>query len=410
MPTDSYAPLRRPAFRRFLAGAQAVTLANQVLAITAGYHLYDLTHSAWCLLLVGLMSYLPIFLFSLLAGWAADHFDRRKVLSLTLCLHFAASAGLLALVLSDGPQWPWYPLLFLAATSRAFYTPSAVSLYPLLIEPGEMPRAVSWNSANYQAAAIVGPILGGLLLHHFGVAGALIFVGAGAVLYLALLPRLVLLRHPPEPLVESLKDKVLGGFSFVWNDKAIFGALSVDFVAVLFGGVEGILPMFQKDVLHCGPLGLGFLRAAMFAGALVMSFFMAHRPPMQKPGKIMLACVGGFGVCMLCFAASSNLYLSLLALMVAGMLDQVSVLVRQTLVQVRTPETLRGRVQAVNFLFIGSSNELGEVESGLSAGLLGPVGSVVLGGVAVLVVVSIWAVKFPALRSLPGLGPREKSC
>ena len=139
MPTDSYAPLRRPAFRRFLAGAQAVTLANQVLAITAGYHLYDLTHSAWCLLLVGLMSYLPIFLFSLPAGWAADHFDRRKVLSLTLCLHFSASAGLLALVLSDGPQWPWYPLLFLAATSRAFYTPSAVSLYPLLIEPGRCP-------------------------------------------------------------------------------------------------------------------------------------------------------------------------------------------------------------------------------------------------------------------------------
>jgi len=169
------------------------------------------------------------------------------------------------------------------------------------------------------------------------------------------------------------------------------------------------MPMFQKDVLHCGPLGLGFLRAAMFAGALAMSFFMAHRPPMQKPGRIMLACVGGFGLCMLGFAASRNLCLSLLALMAAGMLDQVSVLVRQTLVQVRTPETLRGRVQAVNFLFIGSSNELGEVESGLSAGLLGPVGSVVLGGVAVLVVVSIWAIRFPALRDLPGLGPREKS-
>jgi len=407
MRSDSYAPLRRPAFRRFLTGAQAITLANQVLAITAGYHLYDLTHSAWSLLLVGLMSYLPILLLSLPAGWAADHFDRRKVLTLTLCLHLAASVGLLALVLSGGPVWCWYPLLFLAAASRAFHTPSAVSLYPLLIEPEEMPRAVSWNSANYQVGAIVGPILGGFLLHQFGVAGALTFVVAGAVLYLSLLPGLVLLRHPPEPLVEPLKHKVLKGFGFVWNDKAIFGALSVDFVAVLFGGVEGILPMFQKDILHCGPLGLGFLRAAMFVGALVMSVFLAHRPPMRKPGKTMLASVGGFGLCMLCFAASGNLYLSLAALMIAGMFDQVSVLVRQTLVQMRTPEALRGRVQAVNFLFIGSSNELGEVESGLTAGLLGPVGSVVLGGVAVLVVVCTWAVTFPALRDLPGLGERE---
>jgi len=408
MLSDSYAPLRRPAFRRFLTCAQALTLANQVLAITAGYHLYDLTHSAWSLLLVGLMSYLPILLFSLPAGWAADHFDRRKVLAFTLCLHLASSISLLALVLLGGPEWPWYPLLFLAATSRAFHSPSAVSLYPLLIEPGEMPRAVSWNSANYQAGAIVGPILGGLLLHQFGVTGAITFVAAGPVLYLSLLPGLVLLRYPPTPLVEPLKDKVLKGFKFVWNDKAICGALSVDFVAVLFGGVEGILPMFQKDILHCGPLGLGFLRAAMFVGALMMSFFLAHRPPMRKPGKTMLACVGGFGLCMLCFAASRNLYLSLVALIAAGMFDQVSVLVRQTLVQMRTPEALRGRVQAVNFLFIGSSNELGEVESGLTAGLLGPVGSVLLGGVAVLAIVSIWAVTFPALRDLPSLGARDK--
>ncbi|MEI6604864.1 MAG: MFS transporter [Verrucomicrobiota bacterium] len=409
MPSDSYAPLRRPAFRRFLTGAQALTLSNQVMAITAGYHLYDLTHSAWSLLLVGLMSYLPILLFSLPAGWAADHFDRRKVLTLTLCLHLAASASLLALVWLGGPEWPWYPLLFVAATSRAFHTPSAVSLYPLLIEAEEMPRAVSWSSANYQAAAIMGPILGGCLLHQFGVAGALTFVLAGPVLFLLLLPGLVLLRHPPKPVDEPLKDKVLKGLGFVWNDKAIFGALSVDFVAVLFGGVEGILPMFQKDILHCGPLGLGFLRAAMFVGALMMSIFLAHRPPMRKPGKAMLASVGGFGLCMLCFAASRHLYLSLATLVAAGMFDQVSVLVRQTLVQMRTPEALRGRVQAVNFLFIGSSNELGEVESGLTAGLLGPVGSVLLGGMAVLVIVSTWAVTFPALRDLPGLGAREKT-
>jgi hypothetical protein len=228
----------------------------------------------------------------------------------------------------------------------------------------------------------------------------------GPLLNLAIIPTLKLMREPKPPLTEPLKKKILGGFHFVWEHQAIFGALSVDFVAVLFGGVEGILPMFAKDLLHCGPEGLGFLKAAIFVGAFLMSMALLRRPNLPRPGRAMLAAVAGFGACMLVFAWSRNFALSFGALVAAGMFDQVSVYVRQSLVQLRTPEHLRGRVQAVNFLFIGSSNELGEFESGVTAGWLGPVGSVIMGGVAVLLTVATWSVVFKELRQLDSLTPR----
>jgi MFS family permease len=403
--TDAFSPLRRSGFRRFILGAFGVNLAYQFLAVTAGFFLYDSTHQAWSLAALGLANYLPVLILSLPAGWAADHFDRRRVLQCSQAIQLAAALGLALLAWRQGPIWGWYPLVFLHGCGRALQTPSSVSLYPLLIEPDEVPRGVSWNSANYQFGAVVGPVLAGFIVHWLGVVASLGVVVAGPAVSLVLISRLDMLRQPPVPSVEPLRQKVLGGFRFVRSQRAILGALSVDFVAVLFGGVDGILPMFAADILHVGAWGLGLLRAAIFLGALIMSMGLLRRPLLPRPGKTMLAAVAGFGLCMLVFARSHSFWLSFGALVAAGMLDQISVYVRQTLVQLRTPEHLRGRVQAVNFLFIGSSNELGEFESGVTAAWLGPVGSVLMGGVAVLLTVGTWSVLFKELRDLDSLTP-----
>lgn len=403
MPNDAYAPLRRPAYRRYVEGSLATTIAEQVLRVTAGNHLYATTHSAWPLALVGLMAYLPTLTLSLPAGWASDHFPRRSVIAVSLSLQVLGLAGLALLSGLDGPQWPWYPLLFLAGCGRALLTPAGVSLYPQLLEPSEVPRGVSWNSATNQAGTVLGLLAGGLLLHWFTVTETLCIALAGPLIYLFLLPGLKALRELPPPMEEPLREKLLGGFKFVWAQKPILGALSLDFVAVLFGGASGIAPMFALDILHCGSIGQGALMAAPFVGSLIMGFRLAHHPVLPRPGRAMLLAVAGFGVCMLVFGWSRRLDLSLAALAASGMFDQVSVYVRQTMVQLRTPESLRGRVQAVNFLFIGSSNELGEFESGVSAAVLGPVGSALMGGAAVLLVVMAAYRVFPELVKLPSL-------
>jgi MFS family permease len=401
---DAYAALRRSPYRAFLTGAFLKNLGNQALTVTVAWHLYERTNSAWALAAIGLCNYLPILFFSLPAGGLADHFDRRAVLRWTLVLEVLATLSLAALAWSGAdPAW-WYLFIFLGACGRAVGQPSAVSLYPLLLAEEEVPNAVTWGSANFQAGAILGPVLGGLLLHALGPERTLAVAAAGPLAYLLLLLRMPLYRPQPLPsLAEPLRQRLLGGFRFVWDERAIFAALSLDFVAVLFGGVEGIMPIFARDYLRCGEIGFGLLKAAPFAGSLLMSLSIPHRPPLRYPGRDMLVAVAGFGACMAVFALSRQLWLSLLALLLSGFLDQVSVYVRQTLVQLRTPEALRGRVQAVNFLFIGSSNELGEAESGLTAALLGAVPSVLMGAGAVLALVGLWAWAFPQLRHLAPL-------
>ena len=403
--TDAYAPLRRPSFRRFLAGAFAANVGTQILKVAAGYEIYRSTHSVQALLGLGLVAYLPILALSLQAGWLVDRFERRGVLAGALALQALSAAGLALLVHAGGPVWAWYPLLLVAASGRAIQSPAAVSVYPALLEPKELSRGVTWNSATYQVGCVVGPLLGGLLLSGLGTTMTLGLVALGPLICMALLPGLALLRPFPPMADERPRERLMGGFTFLGRNRAILGALAVDFVAVLFGGVDGILPMFAADILRCGPVGLGALNAAPFVGSLIMSFRLAHRPRLKRPGRLMLGAVLAFGLCMLAFAVSRHLAGSLLALLGSGLFDQVSVYVRQSLVQLRTPEALRGRVQAVNFLFIGSSNELGECESALSAWVLGPVGSVVLGGVAVLLVVLGAARIFPELRRLKTLEP-----
>jgi MFS family permease len=399
-PHDPYEALRHPGYRLYLLATQGMNLAGQIATIAVGWTLYDRTASAWPLALVGLATYLPIFSFSLPAGLLADHVDRKKFLSMTVSTQLVAFLGLAWAAHVQAPLAVWYGLVFLWASARAIQTPLAVSFYPSLMPKETVANSVSWNSSNFQISAVAGPVLGGLFLAAFGPAKAFATAAMGPAIYLVILPflrpmREVVAANSKEPL----KDRLLGGWKFLRSENVIRWALTLDLFAVLFGGADAILPIYAKDLLHVGPLGLGWLKAAIFAGAFTMSVFIAHRP-LKKAGLSMLLAVAGFGACMITFSLSRVYWLSFLALYAAGLMDAISVVVRQTMVQVRTPEHLRGRVQAVNFLFIGSSNELGEFESGTTAALVGPVWSVLAGGMITVAVVALVACIAPELRQL----------
>jgi MFS family permease len=302
--------------------------------------------------------------------------------------------------LHDGPLWPWYACLFAAATARAFLTPSGVAFYPTLMPESMVANAVPWNSANFQIGAVAGPILGGLLFAWKGSQAAFAAAALGFVIYFACLALIKPLRpFKAKPRRHSMGQLLTQGLGFIYSEKLILAPISLDLFAVLFGGVEALLPIFAKDILGVGAVGLGFLRAAPFLGAFVMGLFIAHQP-MTKAGRNMLLAVAGFGLCMITFGLSRNIWLSLAALAVSGALDAISVVVRQTIVQLRTPQAMLGRVQAVNFLFIGSSNELGEFESGMTAAAFGPVGSVIGGGLLTLLVVLAASRIWPELKNL----------
>jgi MFS family permease len=400
---DPYGALRHGAFRRFLVGAQALHLGGQAIDLALGYHLYQLTGSAWSLAFMGLAKYLPIFLLSLPAGLLVDVVERRLIMRVTLTVQSLAALGLCYLSVHGGPLPLWYGLILAWSSARAVHTPASVSFYPTLIPEGSIGNAVPWNSSNFQMGAMVGPALAGFLIAWHGPEAAFLFGAAGPAFFLFMLMGISPVRtYAPPASKEGIAKRVAGGWHFVAAHKPILAALTLDLFAVLFGGVEAILPMFAKDILHVGPVGLGFMKAAPFAGAFAMSFYLAHHP-MRKAGRSMLLAVAGFGLCMAVFGLSTIYAVSLMALFLSGVLDNISVVVRQTLVQVTTPEGLRGRVQAVNFLFIGSSNELGEFESGVAAASLGAVSSVLAGGVVVLLVVAAVAWKWPQLRELGSL-------
>jgi MFS family permease len=406
---DPYEALRYPGYLLYLLVTQASHLANQVAYIAIGWTLYDRTASAWPLAFVGLAMYLPIFSFSLPAGLLADHPRRKAFLAYAVAGQFLAFLGLAWAVHVQAPLAVWYGLVFLSATASAVRTPLAVSFYPTLIPMEAVANSVTWNSSNFQVSAIAGPVLGGALLHWLGPAQAFAVAAAGPALYLLGLPFLKPLRQAASAnAAETLRARILGGWHYLQKESVIRWALTLDLFAVLFGGADAIMPIFAKDILHVGPLGLGWLKAAGFAGALCMSLWVAHRP-LRHAGRSMLLAVGAFGLCMVTFSLSHSYLLSFAALFTAGAMDAISVVVRQTMVQVRTPEHLRGRVQAVNFLFIGSSNELGEFESGMTAAWFGPVGSVLYGGLATLGVVAWVAMASPELRRLARLDKAEPS-
>ncbi|MEO8152995.1 MAG: MFS transporter [Rhizobacter sp.] len=384
------------AFMRFWYARVAATIGNQMLMVAVGWQMYALTGSAWDLGLVGLLQFLPALLLTLVAGHVADRYDRTRILA--LCMAGQAAIALLLTVATHG-HWANRSLLLVLSvalgTAKAFQMPAQQALVPSLVPIAMLPRALAFSSMGMQAAIIGGPALGGFIY----VAGANVVYAVcgaafvlGGVLYLRI-------GHPhvPPPKEPASLSTVLAGVKFIWQRPVVLGAISLDLFAVLLGGATALLPMFAKDVLHVGPWGLGLLRAAPAAGALCISAALTRWPITRRVGHVMFAAVAIYGVATLAFALSTVFVLSLLALWVSGAADMVSVVIRQSLVQLETPDAMRGRVSAVNSIFIGASNQLGEFESGATAALLGPVGSVLLGGVGTLAVAALWMKLFPAL-------------
>lgn len=373
------------------------TLANQMLMVAVAWQMYDITGSAWDLGLVGLFQFVPQLAMTLPAGHLVDRLHRGRVFA--ACMAAQTLVALLLLAAIPGGFATRGLLLGISIVfgiSRAFQMPAQQALIPQLVPPLLLVRAIALSTSGIQAAIICGPALGGVLY----TVGVITVYGTGAAL-LALAFALTLAvryEHRPSNSANTLRS-VFAGVSFVWSHKILLGAMSLDLFAVLLGGATALLPIFARDILHTGPVGLGLLRAAPAVGALTMSLALARWPLENRVGFRMLACVAAFGVCMIVFGLSSNFTLSLLALAISGAVDNVSVVIRLTLMQLETPDEMRGRVAAVNTIFIGASNQLGEFESGATAALFGPVGSVVLGGIGTLLVAAGWIQLFPALAT-----------
>ena len=371
-------------------------MATMMFSVAVGWQVYALTHSAFALGMVGLAQFVPAFLLTLPGGLAADRFDRRTMLLASYALVILVGAVLLALSLHPSPSATWiFAVIAFIGVGRAFMAPANGSLLPLLVAPELFPRAVAWNSTVFQVAIIAGPALGGILY----TLGPWLVYGTATGLLLSGFICIASMRGQWK--VQSAAsgwDGLLEGVRFVFAKKAILGAISLDLFAVLFGGATALLPIFARDILDTGPWGLGILRSSPAIGALLMALWLAHHPIRGRAGRRMFAAVAVFGLCTILFALSRSFWLSALTLIVLGAVDMVSVIVRHTLVQVSTPDAMRGRVSAVNMLFIGASNELGEFESGVTAAWFGTIPATALGGVGTLIIVLLWLRFFPTLR------------
>ena len=392
----------RPFIRFWLARLAAV-LAQQMLMVAVAWQMYDLTGSAWDLGLVGLFQFVPALLLTLPAGHLVDKLRRGRIFA--LCMLAQGGVALLLVLATEGAFISRELILglsILLGAARAFQMPSQQALLPMLVPTHLLERAVTLGSTGMQAGVICGPALGGLI---YAAGAAWVYGVAGGLLLLAF--GLMLSVHDPfQPSTEQTTlASVLAGVQFVWQNKLLLGATSLDLFAVLLGGATALLPIYARDILHVGPAGLGLLRGAPAAGALLMSLLMLRWPIQRKVGPWLLGSVAVFGLATVVFGLSEHFGLSLLALAITGAFDNISVVMRMTLVQLETPNEIRGRVSAVNSIFIGASNQLGEFESGATAALFGAVGSVVLGGVGTLAVAAGWFRLFPALarrdRMLP---------
>lgn len=389
------------AFMRMWFARLFGTTGNQMLMVAVGWQMYELTGSAWDLGLVGLYQFVPALLLTLVAGHVADRLHRGRIVA--ACLVTQASVALILVSATQGwgasHGWASRELLLgvsvLLGVARAFQMPAQQALTPMLVPPAMLPRAMAFSSAGMQAAVIGGPALGGLIF----VAGATAVYATSALLFATgcVLISRVDYEHLPPPREPVSLRSLLAGAEFVWQRKALLGAVSLDLFAVLLGGATALLPMFAKDILQVGPWGLGLLRAAPAVGALLTSAVLTRWPMERRVGRTMLSAVALYGLCMVAFGLSTSFVLSLVLLAISGGADMVSVVVRQTLMQIETPNAMRGRVSAVNSVFIGASNQLGEFESGATAALLGPVGSVVAGGIGTLLVAALYVRSFPAL-------------
>jgi MFS family permease len=398
---DPYAAFRFRDFRLLIGGRFIAQLGEAMVSIAIGYELYLRTRDPLLLGLVGLVQVLPVIALSLLGGYVADRFNRRLVTGLSQALLVLCSVGLTWVSLTEGPLWVLYAILTVIGVARAFNNPAESALTPQTVEPEYYGNATTWNSVMWQSSAIIGPAVGGFLIAAFGTALAVYIFNI--IAGLVLITVLFLLRSeqrdfgdPDAHPWEAVKD----GLRFLRSAKILLAAITLDMFAVLLGGAIALMPIYATDILHVGADGLGILRAAPSVGALLMALLLARLPPIRKAGWTLLWAVAGFGLATIIFGISTNFWLSLLMLALTGALDNISVVIRGTLFLTETPDALRGRVGAVNYLFIGISNEMGSFESGVAAALLGPVGAVVFGGVGTMVVVALVAWRSPQLRAL----------
>ena len=383
------------AFLLFWLARLSGTMANQMLMVALAWHMYDITSSAWDLGLVGLFQFVPALVFTLPAGHVADRLHRGRIFATCMLTQALAGAVLLAAIYGHfGTRELILGISVLLGMARAFQMPAQQALTPQLVPPVLLQRAITLSASAMQAAIICGPALGGVL-YTFG--PATVYACSMALLLLAGVLALTVNYHHKTARAAANWSSVLAGVSFVWQRKVILGATTLDLFAVLLGGATALLPIYARDLLQTGPVGLGLLRGAPAVGALVMSLVLVRWPLKRKVGHKLLLAVAIFGLATVVFGLSRSFPISLLALVITGAADSVSVVTRNTLVQLETPDEMRGRVSAVNSIFIGASNQLGEFESGAVAELWGPVMSVVSGGIGTLLIAAAWFKLFPAL-------------
>jgi len=397
--TRGTAAFRFSGFRLYQIARFCIVFCTEMQSVAVGWQVYEITHRPLDLGLTGLVQFLPpVFLF-LVAGHVTDHVDRRKLL--TLCYVGYALSSLLLLVVTlhkSGSVAPIFAILFLVGTVRSFSMPASRALLPQLVPEEQFQNAVAWNSSIFQCATILGPALGGLLYALFRGPAAVYATALSAGVIAILTTLRIQTQSKPRPREPFNVKNVFAGFHYIWTHKLILGSISLDLFAVLLGGAVALLPVYAKEILRTGPWGLGLLRSAPGIGAAVMALLLAYQPIRKRAGATMLWCVAGFGIFTVVFGFSRSLPLSLLSLFFVGAADMVSVVVRGVLIQIETPDEMRGRVNAVDMIFIGASNELGEFESGLAAQWLGAVPAVVLGGIGTIAVTIFWVWLFPELR------------
>ena len=406
---DAYVALRHRDFRWYVFSLFSMVLGSQLQAVVVGWQVYSITHDPLSLGLMGLAEALPFIGIALPAGYLADRWNRRTVSVVALSILALCSVALLALsgtpgLLARVGVVPVYAVIFTTGVARGLLQPARQALGAELVPRAQLENAIAWRSSTWQTAAVVGPALGGLL---YGFAGPVAGYAVGTGFMLVALACMLALQYRAGG--RMMDDMPIGvsltsGLRFVWSQPVILGALSLDLFSVFLGGAEALLPVFASEILRVGPQGLGILRAAPAFGAVSMGIFLAHRPPIERAGRALLVAVGIFALAIIGFGLSKSFLLSLALLVVSGMADSVSVVIRSTLLQLLTPQEMLGRVSAVNSVFIGSSNELGAFESGVAARLVGVVPAVVAGGAAAFAVVVLTARLVPALRRLQRIG------
>ncbi|GCE11539.1 MFS transporter [Tengunoibacter tsumagoiensis] len=400
---DPYFALRFRDFRLLISGNFISSIGTRMLEVALGWDLYERTGSALVLGGIGLVLVIPVFLFSLPAGHVADRYNRKRIIQCGQLLSVLAILGLALLAYGHGSIFLMYGCLFLMGVANAFDGPASSALTSQIIPEEAFENASTWSSSSWQLASVMGPGLGGIIIALFHSAGLVYIIDTIAALFFLILISLLQMRyqHKVVPKSEGTTwQSIVEGLSFLRKTRVILAAITLDMFAVLLGGATTLLPIYAKDILHVGPTGLGLLRAAPSVGAVCVALLLAHRPPFKHAGRTLLLSVAGFGIATIIFGFSQWFWLSIAMLFCLGGLDNISVVIRGTLLLMRTPDEMRGRVSAVNSLFIGASNELGGFESGLTAQLLGPMFSVVGGGIGTIIVVLAVALLWPEMRRL----------